>query len=112
MGPGSITISGGDSLPEVGDGATIVMWSDRHAATVVRVGTAGGRPFVTVQRDRSVRVDDNGMSDPQTYRYEADPAGEISRFSRRDGGRWVAVGSKRGPTLRLGVRESYHDFSF
>ena len=43
----------GEATPEtakVGDGATIVLWSDRHACTIVKVTKA----FVWVQRDQAV----------------------------------------------------------
>jgi hypothetical protein len=58
--------------PEVGMGATEIMYSDRHAFTVVEVL---GPKRIVVQRDRATRTDGLGMSDAQSYNFEADPNG-------------------------------------
>lgn len=96
--------------PEVGDGATILMWSDRHAATIVDIvpfksGPNKGKPrTVTVQEDRATRVDNNGMSDSQEWEFDRDPDGAVQTFTaRRDG-------SFKG--LLIGYRKHYYDFSF
>lgn len=95
-------------LIEVGDGMTEIMWSDRHAYTVVGVNASG--KTLTVQPDRAIRTDDNGMSDDQRYRYEADPDAPTTtvRWTVRKG-----VGAFRagGRTFALG-RHAYHDYSF
>ncbi|MFA7408286.1 MAG: hypothetical protein WCY93_10780 [Anaerolineaceae bacterium] len=103
--------------PEVGMGATVYGWTDRHAATVVSVE---GNIF-TVQHDRAVRTDDNGMSEMQKYTFSADPEGIKDSYRiEKDGrftevrknpetGRWNKVGKGN---VRLGFRDHYYDFSF
>ena len=96
--------------PEIGMGATIVMWSDRAPATVVEVN--GNK--ILVQHDNWERVDNNGMSDAQEYVYSPNPTAGKIEFSKRKNGKWVAVGQpqKGGITLALGFRSRYYDFSF
>ena len=98
--------------PEVGQGATLLLWSDRKPATVVAVSRSGLK--VTVQEDRATRTDENGMSESQSYTYERDPEGWTYTFTLRKNGSWVEEGSKMrsGTRLALGRREKYYDFSF
>lgn len=99
--------------PKVGDGATVVAWSDRHAATVTDVRkTASGKLVVTVQADKATRTDGNGMSDSQSYSYEPDPNGRTYTFSQRKDGVLREKGSNGGYTLWLGCRDEYYDYSF
>lgn len=107
---GSVTnylLSGtdGEPTPKVGMGATILMWTDRHAATIVKVT----RTQVHVQRDKATRTDANGMSESQSYSYEVNPAAEIEVFRKTKRG-WRKSGG--GAALRIGDRHSYHDYSF
>lgn len=96
--------------PEVGDGATVLFWTDRHAATIIDVvlfksGPNKGKPrVITVQEDKAIRLDSYGMSDAQDYRYERDENGTKRTFTaKRDG-------SFKG--LLIGVRKHYYDYSF
>jgi hypothetical protein len=107
----------GQPEPVVGMGATVLSWTDRHAATIV--GVAGD--IITVQEDRSFRTDNNGMSESQTYRFMRDPIGSRHQFRRTKTGQWqeVTYNSKtkrysktEGHGLRIGEREEYRDFSF
>jgi hypothetical protein len=101
----------GAPVPEVGMGATILMWSDRYPATIVAVGPDA--KWVDIQEDSAVRIDSNGMSDCQAYRFEACPGAPVRRFTlRKDGGYILAGESMRGLRLRIGDRSAYHDFSF
>ena len=95
----------GEPKPEVGMGATILMWSDRHAATIVKVTPTQ----VHVQRDKATRTDDRGMCESQDYTYERDPTAtvEVFRLTKRG---WRAPGGGAG--LLIGDRDEYHDFSF
>lgn len=127
MKPGTDTGSGinhiysrmtkGAPNPEVGMGATILSWTDRHSATVIEVD---GR-IVKVRRDRAVRTDRNGMSEVQEYQFLRDESQPIETF-RRDGeggydpviwnaqtNRWNKCG--RGGLI-VGKRDHYRDFSF
>lgn len=131
MKPGTDTGSGinhiysrmtkGAPEPEVGMGATILSWTDRRAATVVAVFDERGQAYVTVQEDHAVRIDDNGMSDMQEYRYWRNAQGCEHTFRRDGSGGYDAV--QRNPEtgrynkvgnggLIVGKRDQYRDFSF
>ena len=90
--------------PAVGMGATITMWTDRHAATIVKV-TAHQ---VHVQQDKATRTDTNGMSECQEYTYERDPSRSVQIFRRTKHG-WR---ERAGNGLVIGERDEYYDFSF
>jgi hypothetical protein len=94
--------------PEVGLGATVVLWSDRKAATILSISPTGHR--IVVQYDIATRTDQNGMSDSQSYRYERDTDGRIEEFTRRKDGSYRIVGGDS--RLLVGVRDHYHDYSF
>lgn len=100
--------------PEMGMGATLLMYSDRRAGTVVAVHRKGKMLKVVVQEDKVTRTDKNGMSDQQSYSYEPNLQGAARTYTRRKDGSWVAEGeSLRGGTrLLLGTRDHYHDYSF
>lgn len=117
----------GQPEPEVGMGATILMWTDRHAATVAEIVYRSYATLViAVQEDTARRTDTNGMSECQSYSYEPNPRGRIHYFRRRKNGTWQEVTRDRmtpgrvrylvveggGSGLRLGERSEYHDFSF
>jgi hypothetical protein len=95
-------------LVVIGDGATILRWTDRTPATVVQI-RAGKRPVIVIQEDRATRIDANGMSERQEYLYERNPDGATHEVSYRKGA-WRVRGSDNG--VRFGAREKYHDFSF
>ena len=89
----------------VGDGATLVSWTDRTPATVVEV--ISPRKIV-VQIDESHRIDENGMSDSQKYRFEPNPFGaKYTAVLRKTG--WKVV---NGPNVIVGHRDKYYDYSF
>jgi hypothetical protein len=94
----------GQPKPEVGMGATILMWTDRKACTIVKVT----RTQVHVQEDKAIRTDDYGMSDCQSYRYERDEAAPVMIFRLRKNGAYKGPGGQ----LRIGDRSAYHDYSF
>lgn len=93
--------------PEVGMGATICQFSDRTACTVIEIKSAHR---IVVQQDNAIRIDSNGMSDSQDYRYEANPEGIKTIFTKRRNGVWREHLGSVG--LRLGDRDHYHDFGF
>lgn len=102
-------------LPKIGDGATIVLWSDRYAATVTAVSPDGRT--VTVREDKAIRTDSYGMSETQHYQYEPDPNGRETVFTlRRVRGQslWVRKGDRPfdGVKLWMGCRRHYYDYSF
>ena len=60
-------------VPNIGDGATILSWTDRHPATVIDIEEKGKYVYVTTQEDRARRVDNNGFSENQKYLYLPNP---------------------------------------
>ncbi len=90
----------------VGDGATLAWWSDRTGCTVIDVT----RTTVLIQEDTAIRIDNNGMSDAQTYRHVHNPDGRVHkvRMTRRG---W-RVGGRNGNAVGFNGRSTYHDFTF
>ncbi|WP_281512149.1 hypothetical protein [Mammaliicoccus vitulinus] len=102
---------------EVGDGVTINYYSDEHAATIVAIDPKG--KWIDVQRDKVIRTDTNGMSDSQSYKFERDPQGHITRFykTRRKDITWFTDTGRStfntyGTYLSLKIRREYFDYSF
>lgn len=96
--------------PEIGMGVTECGYSDRHAYTILEIFSPCK---ITVQRDKAIRVDKNGMSDSQRYRYERNAAGETKVLTKRRDGVWREAGSsKGGNTFVLGLRDEHYDYSF
>ena len=62
-----------ETLPVVGEGATILLYSDRHAYDVIAVSEDGNR--CTLRRCKAKRTDGLGMSESQSYTYTADENG-------------------------------------
>lgn len=71
---------------EVGTGMTEYMWSDRHAYEVSRVID---QEHIFVRRMKAERIDNNGMSDAQDYKYISTNEKEIELVKRR--GVWCKV---------------------
>lgn len=101
-------------------GATLLSWSDRHAATVIELFKKGKFEYVVVQQDTAKRTDINGMSEDQTYEYTRNPEGSKSTFRITDNGFIrVYVDSETGRFkkcgsggLMIGRRDQFFDFSF
>jgi hypothetical protein len=95
--------------PVVGMGATILMWTDRHAATIVEVS----KKRIGVVEDEAIRTDKNYMSESQSYEYRKG-SGEPIYFTLRKNGAWVQEGypMKNGTRIAIGYRDHYYDYSF
>ena len=93
--------------PEVGMGATIYFYTDRHAATVTKVSPSG--KTIELQEDKAVRVDDHGMSESQSYTFERNPNGRVYTARLRQNGTFK---TSTGQGVSLGSRSEYYDFSF
>ena len=61
-------MSKNQSIPVVGAGATILLWTDRHAYEVIEVNEK--EKSCVIQRYAPKRTDDFGMSDSQDYEYK------------------------------------------
>lgn len=87
--------------PELGMGATILMWTDRRPCTVIAISPSGKR--ITVQEDHW----NDGQFSPDANAQKVD-------YTLRKCGRWVRQGSRTngGEWLRLGKRDYYYDMSF
>lgn len=98
--------------PEVGMGATVCHWTDRSAATISYVNDSGTK--LRIRADKATRTDTNGMSDDQSYEYEPIPDAREQAWSRRKDGTWHPVGqsTKTSPSLLIGRRSTYYDYSF
>jgi len=99
-------------VPEVGMGATILCWSDRHAATIVKVYTP---KKIGIKQDKATRVDKNGMTDSgQHYEYSPVDSNPEEVYTLRKNGRWVKQGETAtgGGNLAIGYRDEYYDYSF
>jgi hypothetical protein len=97
---------------EVGTGGTVRGYSDEFPCTVIRTNLTLPFPEVTVQIDKSTRVDKNGMSETQEWTYVPDPKGVTYTFTQRKNGSWLLKGKRAGKYLTLGRRNRYHDYSF
>ena len=92
--------------PIAGMGATICMFTDRHAATIVKVTSTQ----VHVQEDAAKRIDTNGMCDSgQEYEYTPQPKALVQVFRRNKRG---VYRNASGNTLSIGHRSKFYDFSF
>lgn len=100
--------------PQMGDGATILYWSDRAAGTVVQMHGDPKTLFVVVRKDRQWRDErDNWFTEP-------DPDGTLCFFRRQKDDSWKETfidpltGKWRsgGAGLLIGHRNPYHDDSF
>lgn len=94
-------------VPTVGMGCTITMYTDRHAATVVKVCT--DRKII-VQEDAAV-AKHQGMTDMgQDWELTRDPNGRLITYTKRQNGTWRESKGTNG--LLLGHRNHFYDYSF
>ncbi|MCK9567518.1 hypothetical protein M0R72_01050 [Candidatus Pacearchaeota archaeon] len=99
-------------IPVVGMGVTGLGYTDRYPYTVIEVIDD---KTLRIQEDKATRTDTNGMSESQSYDYEADPKGKILTIVLRKNGQWHVKIPKVVPEatrFQVGVRRKYHDYSF
>tara|TARA_R110000751_G_scaffold48895_9_gene108644 strand:+ start:9182 stop:9502 length:321 start_codon:yes stop_codon:yes gene_type:complete len=94
--------------PTVGEGATVIHFSDRTGATVIAVSPSG--KTITVQEDTATRTDDHGMSDMQHYTFERYEEGRTWKATLRKDGRYRVCNSTQ--LVGVGNRSTYYDYSF
>lgn len=103
---------------QVGDGVTVNLWSDRYAATVIKVTKSS----VTVRRDKAILNPDfkpewipGGFAahctnqDEQTYTYEPDENG--TEYTFRWSRKYQRYGQPGNLTLSKG-RHEFYDYNF
>lgn len=114
-----IMSQGSSKEPQIGDGATILCWTDRNPATVVFIDQV--KNIVGVTDDSYHRLDSNGMSESQEYEYISNPNGFVRYFRKNKQNQYIQVtlnketnrwNKTNGNNLIIGRREKYHDFSF
>ena len=102
-------MSQGQTPPVVGKGATVLLWTDRHAYFVDHVSKDGKE--VVIERAGYKRVDNLRMSDCQDYEYfrEENPYQITLRFKYS---KWR--NKKTGDVMNIGfgVMKEYYDYSF
>lgn len=113
----------GQPMPTIGMGATILGWTDRAPATIVKVFTKGVYLYIEVQYDDYKIVSGSTQDGSAAYEYTPNTnagtqvyrakfsGGEIGNWSstfKNDNGRWV---SGEGG-LMIGSRSRYYDPSF
>lgn len=90
--------------PKIGDGATLICWSDRRAYTIVDVN----KTYIIATRDKVERTDRNYQKGPQEYSYRTDPEAVPERANlRKDGNYYIG-----GQVIRIGYRNEYEDPNF
>lgn len=87
--------------PKIGDGATLICWSDRHAYTIVDVK----KTYILATRDNVERTDRNYQEGPQEYSYQTDPEAVPERANLRKDGNYY-IGDQ---ALKVGYRNEYED---
>lgn len=101
--------------PEIGMGATELLWTDRHAGTIVDViaNKKGNVVSVVFQRDLAFKSDKNGLSDSQTYKYFPDPDGPKTTYTWSKGAqKFTQNGKKKSFALAIDIRDEHYDYTF
>lgn len=111
--------------PVVGMGVTELQYTDRSPYEVIEVVN---EKKIRVRSMSYERIDENGMSECQEYKYSSNPDGEVKTLVLRNG-RWRDLlkeerylGDKKWETIEtkklgcngwyVGRAERYYDFSF
>lgn len=112
----------GAPSPEVGMGVTFLYLTDRSAGTIAFIIFNKRHKIARIgcREDKATRIDANGMSESQDYRFEENPLASIKWYAKNRKGFWIHMVENergnfvqsRGPGLRIGERDHYHDFSF
>ena len=92
--------------PFVGMGATELLWSDRHAYTVIRIKS---KCRIIVQRDKAIPAEGYDYFGNQVYDFESNPDGYTLELIKTKKG-WKTLGGCN--YFHLGTRMEYQDPSF
>lgn len=98
----------------IGDGVTAHVGSDRYPYTIIQVVHHGK---VIIQEDSFRRVDQNGLSEMQSYEFSPNPHGRIVtitlRSDRKGNVYWRQAKHKKNSTpFTITGRSAYLDPSF
>lgn len=97
-------MSHNSSVPVVGEGATLLFYSDRHAYEVIEVDEK--KKMAVIQRYHPTRLDKLGMSDSQDYEYKELTEEKITLFYK-----WGSWKQKHNVVRFTDeAREKYGDF--
>lgn len=110
----------GQPTPTVGMGATELMWTDRHALTIVEVVMKGDKvERIATTRDDAKVVRGSGHDGSAEYEYTSNVNGSKSWWRIGSKGLWEGIHQRDGrwrktntSGLRIGSREEYRDPSF
>lgn len=112
----------GEPDPAIGMGATILMYSDRHAATIFSIEKEGSKTVIGVRRDASKVIKGSTFDGSAEYEHTPNSAGPLSHYRKNpQTGRWDAVRFNRETGrfnkigdggLMIGRREEYYDPHF
>lgn len=100
-------------MPQIGDGATILMWSDRRPGMVVQVSKSGNSVHVAGVSYK--RIDNNGpFTESQEYEFGTEAKGPGVEYTKRRNGQYVLKGDdmKNGQRVMLGYMDAYTDPTF
>lgn len=96
--------------PQVGDGVTYTVGSDRYPYTVVEILSP---KKIAIQADFYRRTDNNGYGGTQEYAYTPNPDAAREYISLRTDDSWRKVGeSLKSGRFIIGKRQAYQDPSF
>jgi hypothetical protein len=103
--------------PTVGMGVTMLSWTDRDAGTIVEVNMK--KRYIAVTEDRAERIDNNGISESQEYKFTPVLDGHLNYYRKDKKGQWRRCYHNQNGRLVFGTgglivgrREKYYDFSF
>ena len=92
--------------PSVGDGATLLMYTDRYPATVVKVSPSGKTVWVTEDNVTKWEPHPSGYG----VEFAPNPNGKVLKVTKRRNGTWKT--SPSGEGVRFGSRSAYRDPHF
>lgn len=102
---------------KIGDGATIQMYSDRRAATIIDISPSN--KTITIQEDNAellnrdeLKTNPGGFSaniqGSQKYKFSKDLNGQIAIAKKHKDGKFYSQGNR----IVVGERQHFYDFNF
>ena len=99
--------------PHVGQGATVQVGSDKHAATVVSVSPSGNKLLLRADRAHLTEASRKALSsnsgERQEYEFSRDPNGIEWNATLRKTGEYRVTGYGSTGRVTLGLRRHYRD---